>query len=87
EVENNAPEVFQLGTTQVTWTLTDENGQIISAQQNVTVTTATGETDYPTQITAPNDVTIIANQGTCEAIDVELGNPVTQSCLNFEVEN
>ncbi|NGZ90217.1 T9SS type A sorting domain-containing protein, partial [Psychroflexus maritimus] len=38
EVENNAPEVFPLGTTQVTWTLTDENGQIISAQQNVTVT-------------------------------------------------
>jgi hypothetical protein len=86
DVENNAPEVFPLGTTQVTWTLTDENGQTISAQQIVTVTTATGETVYPTQITAPNDVTITANQGTCEAT-VELGIPVAQSCLEFDVEN
>ena len=51
------------------------------------MTTSTGETVYPTQITAPNDISITANQGTCEAIEVDLGSPVAQSCLEFEVEN
>jgi hypothetical protein len=37
-IENNAPTEFQIGTTVVTWTLTDENGDLIqTATQNVTV--------------------------------------------------
>ncbi|NGZ90544.1 DUF2345 domain-containing protein, partial [Psychroflexus sp. C1] len=87
EVENNAPEVFPLGTTQVTWTLTDENGQIISAQQNVTVTTATGETDYPTILIAPEDITIVADGNSSEITNIDLGTPTAQSCLNYTLTN
>ncbi|NGZ90418.1 BspA family leucine-rich repeat surface protein, partial [Psychroflexus maritimus] len=38
--------------------------------------TINGDAIIPSSITPPGNITIIANQGTCEAIDVELGNPV-----------
>ena len=37
KISNNAPEIFPLGETQVTWTATDASGNVASAVQNITV--------------------------------------------------
>jgi hypothetical protein len=51
-VTNNAPAVFPVGTTVITWTVTDLNQYTVTAQQTVTVT----DNELPT-ITAPSDIT------------------------------
>ena len=86
-VSNDAPEVFPLGETHVIWTLTDDTGESVSSTQIVTVTTPNGETTFPTIIIAPQSITIVADEGTCEATNVDLGTPDTQSCLNYSVSN
>ena len=37
KISNNAPEIFPLGETQVTWTATDASGNVASAVQSITV--------------------------------------------------
>ncbi|WP_379150862.1 HYR domain-containing protein [Paenibacillus sp. sgz5001063] len=48
---NDAPEYFTVGVTKVTWTATDENGNVTKAVQNVTVT----DTTVPV-LTVPKDI-------------------------------
>ncbi|MDR7372121.1 HYR domain-containing protein, partial [Flavobacterium aquidurense] len=55
-VTNNAPVSFPLGDTDVTWTVTDNSGNIATAVQKVTI----NDTALPT-ITAPADVTVTIN--------------------------
>ncbi|MCL6261753.1 HYR domain-containing protein, partial [Aquiflexum sp. TKW24L] len=43
EVRNNAPAVFPIGTTTVTWTVKDGSGNICTAKQKVTVNLVSGE--------------------------------------------
>ena len=71
-VTNDAPSVFPLGTTTVTWTVTDDSENIQTATQIVTVK----DTQRPT-ISAPADKTVNADSGTCTASGVTLGNPTT----------
>ena len=70
-VTNNAPVAFPVGTTTVTWTVTDASGNSSTATQTVTVT----DTINPT-ITAPANITVNANSS-CVAFNVVLGTPIT----------
>jgi hypothetical protein len=71
-VTNNAPAAFPIGTTTVTWTVTDTSGNKGTATQKVTVTE-----NVPPTITAPPDVTVNADAGQCTASNVALGTPTT----------
>ncbi|MDD3875543.1 MAG: HYR domain-containing protein [Bacteroidales bacterium] len=70
-VTNNAPLAFPLGTTIVTWTVTDNTGNTATCEQLVTV----NDNVSPT-ITCPPAKTVFANTG-CTATGVDLGTPVT----------
>jgi uncharacterized repeat protein (TIGR01451 family) len=81
-VTNNAPASYPLGTTLVTWTVTDSSGNANSCVQRVTIV----DTNTPT-ISCPADVTVSANAG-CAATNVTLGNPVTSdNCSVASVTN
>jgi gliding motility-associated-like protein len=81
-VTNNAPATFPLGTTTVTWTVTDGSGNTATATQTVTVNDNTNPT-----ITAPANVTVNAN-GTCNAFNVVLGTATTaDNCSVASVTN
>ncbi|RZT93143.1 HYR domain-containing protein [Ancylomarina subtilis] len=71
-VTSDAPAVFPLGETTVTWTVTDGSGLQATATQKVTVT----DNQNPT-ITAPADVAVNSDAGICTASSVVLGAPVT----------
>ena len=81
-VTNNAPATFPIGTTTVTWTVTDGSGNTSTATQTVTVIDNTNPT-----ITAPTNVTVSAN-ASCEATGVTLGTPITaDNCSVATVTN
>jgi len=71
-VSNDAPSNFAVGTTTVTWTVTDTQGNTATATQKVTVL----DNQKPT-ITAPANVSVSADNGSCAATNVALGTPVT----------
>ena len=70
EISNNAPEIFPLGETQVTWTATDASGNVASAIQTVMVS----DTVAPV-ITAPVAITIEAESA--KSTSVSLSDPHT----------
>lgn len=70
-VTNDAPAQFPLGTTTVTWTVTDIHGNTSTATQTVTVVDA----EKPT-INAPVNISVANDAGKCSAV-VNLGSPVT----------
>jgi gliding motility-associated-like protein len=81
-VTNNAPTAFPVGTTTVTWTVTDASGNTATATQTVIVTDAINPT-----ITAPANLTINAN-ASCVAFGVNLGTPVrADNCTVASVTN
>jgi hypothetical protein len=81
-VTSNAPSTFPLGTTTVTWTVTDGSGNNSTATQTVTVVDVTNPT-----ITAPANVAVDANSS-CNATGVVLGTPVTaDNCSVASVTN
>jgi len=71
-VTNDAPASYPVGTTTVTWTVTDVNGNTATATQDVVVT----DNQNPT-ITAPATVNTVADNGSCAATNVSLGTPST----------
>jgi uncharacterized repeat protein (TIGR01451 family) len=76
-VMNNAPASFPVGTNTVTWTVSDAGGNTATCVQTVVVT----DTQPPTITTCPAQVTVVANNGTCAATNVNLGNLVaTDNC-------
>src|SRR5690606_1149225 len=81
-VTNDAPATFPLGSTIVTWTVTDGAGLTATAEQTVIVEDTTAPT-----ITAPAAVTESADAN-CEASNVALGTPVTaDNCSVVSVTN
>jgi hypothetical protein len=81
-VVNNAPAVYALGTTVVTWMVTDVNGNTATTTQRVNVWDRAAPT-----ITCPANVTVPANAGNT-ATNVALGSPVTaDNCSVASVGN
>lgn len=82
-VSNNAPASFPIGSTVVTYTVTDAAGLQATATQTVTVT----DNENPT-ITAPATVTVSADAGSCAATNVVLGSTTfTDNCAGATVTN
>jgi len=82
-VINDAVEPFELGTTEVTWTVTDGSGNIETCTQNVTVF----DTELPV-ISCPGDIIVPADAGFCFATGVELGSPeISDNCSIASVIN
>ncbi|WP_338761757.1 HYR domain-containing protein [Bernardetia sp. ABR2-2B] len=69
---NDAPTIFPIGTTTVTWTVTDNSGNTATATQEVIIT----DSQNPT-ITAPLNVAVNADNGNCTASNVDLGTSIT----------
>ncbi len=81
-VTNNAPTVFPIGTTTITWVVTDGAGNATTATQLVTITDAINPT-----ITAPSNITVNTNSG-CTATGIALGSPITaDNCSVVSVTN
>ncbi|WP_252863251.1 HYR domain-containing protein [Paenibacillus riograndensis] len=78
-VINNAPEYFKVGVTKVTWTATDEHGNITSAVQNVTVIDSTDPV-----LTVPMDVSA---EATGIKTPVELGEAAATDIFKVIVTN
>jgi hypothetical protein len=79
---NNAPSIFPLGATTVTWTVTDGSGNVTTCNQIVTVVDNTNPT-----ISCPAAVVVSAN-ASCNATGVSLGTPVTgDNCSVASVTN
>jgi len=62
---SDASGLYPVGTTVVTWTVTDQQGNTATCLQVVTVTDVT-----PPLITCPDDVVVSTAQGTCDAVAV-----------------
>ena len=71
-VVNDGVEPYALGTTTITWTVTDDAGNTAICTQTVTVE----DTEDPT-IECPADITVSSDAGICTASGVDLGTPVT----------
>lgn len=71
-VTNNAPAVFLLGTTTVTWTVTDNSGNKFTCNQTVTVSD-----NKPPTIICPAPISVNADTGLPYATGVNLGTPIT----------
>lgn len=82
-VTNDAPSIFPIGPTVVTWTVTDNSGNSSTATQVVTVV----DNSAPT-VQAPANVAVASNVY-CEAIGVNLSNPIaTDNCTeNLTITN
>jgi hypothetical protein len=82
-ITNDAPVVFALGTTAVTWTVTDPSGNTASCVQLVTV-----EDDVAPSIVCPANITVDTDPGVCVASGVVLGSPLTDdNCSVASVSN
>lgn len=82
-VSNNAPPVFPLGVTVVTWTVQDLSGNILTCTQRVTVRDNT-----PPTIVCPPDVTASPDPGSCTSAHVSLGTPTaSDNCSGVTVSN
>jgi gliding motility-associated-like protein len=81
-VTNDAPSIYSLGVTTVTWTVTDNSGNISTDTQDVTVVD-----DEDPAIIAPADITVSAD-GSCQGTVASLGTPVTSdNCSIISVTN
>lgn len=81
-VTNNAPATFSLGTTTITWTVTDASGNTATAEQTVIITDSTAPS-----ITAPANINAGSNSG-CSAAGINLGSPiVSDNCAVDSITN
>lgn len=82
-VTNDAPEIFPLGLTLVTWTLTGAENNMVTDSQEVMVI----DTELPS-ITAPVDIETNTTEGSCLSSSVVLGEPVVKdNCTIKEIKN
>ncbi|OCB68413.1 hypothetical protein B0A79_07085, partial [Flavobacterium piscis] len=81
KVTNNAPLVFSIGDTTVTWTAEDAAGNTQTCTQTVRV----NDTEKPT-ITCPATVIVSADANLCTASGVLLGTPTTSDNCNGNVK-
>ena len=82
-VTNNAPSVFLIGTTTVTWTITDASGNVATDTQEVTVVDTT-----PPTITGPGLITVNATDNcTIANDDVDFQLTTNDNCAVTLLEN
>ncbi len=81
-VTNDAPALFPVGTTTVTWTVTDIHNNSNSTSQKVTVTD-----NEPPVITAPANLIITTDPGNRVATNVNLGSPITNDNCAVEASS
>ncbi|MFD2534322.1 HYR-like domain-containing protein, partial [Gelatiniphilus marinus] len=81
-VTNDAPTIFPLGDTIVTWTVTDIAGNSAICTQTVTVVD-----DAAPTIACPIDVTVNVDAGLCTATNVDLGTPNASDCTAVTYSN
>ena len=79
-VSNDAPKLFQIGTTKVTWTAVDKNNNETEKVQYVTV-----QDTIPPELTAPADKT--AEATAVAGTPVNLGTPVYSDIFEVTVSN
>ncbi len=72
---DNASGVYPLGTTVVQWTVTDASGNTTTASMSITVID-----DQAPGLTAPDDITVSADAGVCEAAVTAPAPAVTDNC-------
>jgi uncharacterized protein YjiK len=77
QISSNAPTKFPLGITMITWTATDNGGNVAKAVQKITIVDTT-----PPVLTAPQDVTIEAK--TPDHNSVDLGLPAVNDVVGVE---
>ncbi|MFZ5988766.1 MAG: HYR domain-containing protein [Bacillota bacterium] len=78
-ITNDAPVDFPIGTTIVTWTATDANGNVITEVQNVTIV----DTTKPV-LTIPNDITV---EATAVRTPVDIGIPSATDIFEVTITN
>ncbi len=79
----DASDTYPVGTTTVTWTVTDNDGNTATCSTDVTVTDGAG----PTIVSCPADITVEApDNGTCEA-DIDVSLLTATDCGTFTVAN
>jgi gliding motility-associated-like protein len=71
-IENDAPAVYPIGETTVTWTVTDASGNTAYCEQIITVID-----EEPPTITCPEDIIVNNDAGECFAIVSDIGHPLT----------
>ncbi|MDD3878349.1 MAG: HYR domain-containing protein, partial [Bacteroidales bacterium] len=82
-ITNNAPSVFPIGTTIVTWTVTDAAGNTATCDQTVTV-----EDNENPSIICPANLTVSTDANVCSASNVSLGTPsVDDNCTVANITN
>ena len=79
EIKNNAPETFPMGTTEVTWTATDANGNVAEAVQKVTIV----DTTKPV-MSVPQEVT---TEATAVRTPVEIGKATATDIFHVDITN
>jgi hypothetical protein len=72
-VSSNSPPVFEVGTTEVVWTVTLTNNEQVTATQRVTV----ADLQVP-QLTAPADLSFSLGPGQCGIANPNLGAPAAE---------
>ena len=75
-VTNDAPSQFPVGDTTVTWTVTDIHGNSATCEQTVTVT----DDEDPVITGCPDDITVNADAGTCDAVVTWTPPTVDDNC-------
>ncbi|MGN7761944.1 HYR domain-containing protein [Paenibacillus sp. 22594] len=78
-IVSNAPADYRLGTTEVTWTVTDENGNIATKVQKITVV----DTSRPVLI-VPKDQTV---EATAVKTPVEIGQATASDIFKYTIVN
>jgi hypothetical protein len=79
DVSNDAPALFPLGDTTVTWTVTDDSGNSTSDTQNVGIVDTT-----PPDLIAPDDIT--AECTSPDGTPVDLGAPTVSDICDASVD-
>ena len=79
EVKSDAPEAFPMGTTEVTWTATDANGNVATAIQKVTIQ----DTTKPV-MTVPQEIT---TEATAIKTPVEIGKATAYDIFHVDITN
>jgi gliding motility-associated-like protein len=75
-ITNDAPSVLPLGTTIITWTVTDKSGNTATCTQSVTVV----DSEAPTFADCPSDIEITTSTGSCDAVVTWIEPTVTDNC-------